>query len=340
MTKYFIATTALVYLLATSNVRTAASFQITPQAASSVRSTQQSRFMTLSPLGSGAADAASTTTTEAASITTEETKALFYTFADSLLRIDPSSGTCCRSGCSGCSYLDEKTGDFMYEEYTSVEGEDVPAWIAPYDHSDVGRTMSKEAHLSKWSNLLFDSEDAKEVKKESFEEIITAAFAESNTASKIVSLVNNDGVEDDTTEVYEISAVSSPPSTEAIEALWGLLSPTPGLPVLTKSDIVKSLKTIQSSTSPITATKWGGAITYNAFSKALQSKASAIANGEWDGSGFIDYESMSIEDLQEIIDEREMRQIPKMKKFMIEELRFYDEHGRQGKRHPVNRKLS
>jgi len=28
------------------------------------------------------------------------------------------------------------------------------------------------------------------------------------------------------------------------------------------------------------------------------------------------------------------------KRFMIEELRFYDEHGRQGKRHPVKNTLS
>ena len=55
----------------------------------------------------------------------------------------------------------------------------------------------------------------------------------------------------------------------------------------------------------------------------------------------MDYDSMSKEELLEECISRGMKtSFPKMKRIIIEELRFFDANGRQGKRHPVKNTLS
>ena len=44
-------------------------------------------------------------------------------------------------------------------------------------------------------------------------------------------------------------------------------------------------------------------------------------------------------ELLALCEEREMKKLPPMKRLIIEELRFYDVRGRQGKRHPGTKKL-
>ncbi len=72
-----------------------------------------------------------------------------------MLLHDPSRGTCCRNRCSGCAYLDPKSGDFACDEYTAAGGgADDPCpggWLAPYVVADFGDRV----HASSWGRILF-----------------------------------------------------------------------------------------------------------------------------------------------------------------------------------------
>ncbi|KAL3789395.1 hypothetical protein ACHAW5_010190 [Stephanodiscus triporus] len=58
------------------------------------------------------------------------------------------------------------------------------------------------------------------------------------------------------------------------------------------------------------------------------------------GATTSDYDSMDKEELLEVCASRGMTtSFPKMKTIIIEELRYYDANGRQGKRHPVEEYL-
>ena len=88
-----------------------------------------------------------------------------------------------------------------------------------------------------------------------------------------------------------------------------------------------------------------GAVTYDAFAKNLVTAADQLQQL---GCGFsdmdsnaVDYDAMSKEELLDLCVERGMKtNFPKMKRIIIEELRFFDANGRQGKRHPVKNTLT
>ena len=77
-----------------------------------------------------------------------------------------------------------------------------------------------------------------------------------------------------------------------------------------------------------------------AAGEQIQQLGGISDDGE-DGSNTVDYDSMEKEELLDLCVERGMKtSFPKMKRIIIEELRFFDANGRQGKRHPVKNTLS
>ena len=53
----------------------------------------------------------------------------------------------------------------------------------------------------------------------------------------------------------------------------------------------------------------------------------------------VDYEGMETPELKALLSERGMSCPLPMRRFIIEELRFFDANGRQGKRHPATKVL-
>jgi hypothetical protein len=108
-----------------------------------------------------------------------------------------------------------------------------------------------------------------------------------------------------------------------IDSIWLVFGPI-GSSTISISDVVTAIK-------KASKTKYG--MTIIEFEEAIakaNSKLSSLQNIE-----FVDYEGMDILTLQRLITERELKNIPPRKRLMIEELRFFDIHSRQGKRHPV-----
>ncbi|KAL9181802.1 hypothetical protein ACHAXT_012145 [Thalassiosira profunda] len=156
---------------------------------------------------------------------------------------------------------------------------------------------------STWSKLLFPSKEAKEVEKEGF-----AALLGTPDASPL-----------------------------AMQSLWNVLSPSAGYPRLSPTEIIRAIKGLDGSAYEI-----GGAAGFDAFEKGMHNAAEQIMQlgGVGGGTETIDYDAMSKEELLELFEERGMKASIKMKRILIEELRFYDANGRQGKRHPVKNTLS
>ncbi len=96
----------------------------------------------------------------------------------------------------------------------------------------------------------------------------------------------------------------------------------------------------------------GGAANFEAFKRGMIRAAERIvrpgmgARHGCDGRGgaattALDYDLMDKDELLAECASRGMTtSFPKMKRIIIKELRFYDVHGRQGKRHPVKNTLS
>jgi len=254
-------------------------------------------------------------------LTDTEVQTLFNLLADSTILYDPSRGTCCRNRCSGCTYLDP-AGNFLFDEYTTnnTSEEDSRGWLAPYVNVDFGECIQ----TSKWSTLLFppassdDSDDAKAAKKK--KEVERKEF---------------------TTLLEQQLSSSSSVSPLAIQALWNTLSPSVGYPRLTSTEIIRAIKGMEGAKSEM-----GGAVTYDTFAKNLLAAGDQIqqlgglSDGD-DESNVVDYDAMEKEELLGLCVERGMKtNFPKMKRIIIEELRFFDANGRQGKRHPVKNTLS
>jgi hypothetical protein len=246
-------------------------------------------------------------------ITDTEVETLFNLLADSTILYDPSRGTCCRNRCSGCTYLDPD-GNFLFDEYTTNDDEDNnQGWLAPYVTVDFGERIQ----TSKWSTLLFPSvsEAAAEKKKEVERKEFTTLLEQQ---------------------------LSSSVSPLAIQSLWNTLSPSVGYPRLTSTEIIRAIKGMEGSKSEM-----GGAVTFETFAKSLVAageqiqQLGGISDDGDDGSNTVDYDAMDKEELLDLCVERGMRtNFPKMKRIIIEELRFFDANGRQGKRHPVKNTLS
>ena len=130
----------------------------------------------------------------------------------------------------------------------------------------------------------------------------------------------------------EASELVEPPTDAAISALWYALA-SPGSPVLAKTEVAVQWQVLADSDS-------AGAVVFSRFADAV-AKGAAIAEaaGGDDESEVVDYESQEVQELLALCAEREMVNLPPMKRLIIEELRFYDEHGRQGKRNRGTRKL-
>mmetsp|Transcript_21446 Transcript_21446/g.32758 ORF Transcript_21446/g.32758 Transcript_21446/m.32758 type:complete len:306 (+) Transcript_21446:57-974(+) len=254
-------------------------------------------------------------------LTDTEVQTLFNLLADSTILYDPSRGTCCRNRCSGCTYLDP-AGNFLFDEYTTNNTSEVDSrgWLAPYVNVDFGERIQ----TSKWSTLLFppvssdDSDDDKAAKKK--KEVERKEF---------------------TTLLEQQLSSSSSVSPLAIQALWNILSPSVGYPRLTSTEIIRAIKGMEGAKSEM-----GGAVTYDTFAKNLLAAGDQIqqlgglSDGD-DESNVVDYDAMEKEELLDVCVERGMKtNFPKMKRIIIEELRFFDANGRQGKRHPVKNTLS
>jgi hypothetical protein len=96
----------------------------------------------------------------------------------------------------------------------------------------------------------------------------------------------------------------------------------------------------------------GGAANFEAFERGMIGAAERIVwsgvgarHGGDDGGGAVttalDSDLMDKDELLAECASRGMTtSFPKMKRIIIEELRFYNAHGRQGKRHPVKNTLS
>ena len=244
-------------------------------------------------------------------ITDTEVETLFNLLADSTILYDPSRGTCCRNRCSGCTYLDPD-GNFLFDEYTTNDDKDNnQGWLAPYVTVDFGERIQ----TSKWSTLLFPpvSEAAAEKKKEVERKEFTTLLEQQ---------------------------LSSSVSPLAIQSLWNTLSPSVGYPRLTSTEIIRAIKGMGQS-------EMGGAVTFETFARNLVAageqiqQLGGISDDGDDGSNTVDYDAMEKEELLDLCVERGMRTtFPKMKRIIIEELRFFDANGRQGKRHPVKNTLS
>lgn len=273
-----------------------------------------------SPSSGAAANAGEIATT---TLTRSEIKYLFRLISDEILLYDPSRGTCCRSRCSGCNYLDPVTGNFLYDEYAASsyrDGDDddyedyrLGGWLAPYVMVNFGERV----HASNWSRILFRQKTIehpsprKEVEKDQF-----------------ASLLGISG--------------SSEASSLALQSLWDVLSPSAVYPRLSTTDITQAIKGMEGSDYAK-----GGAVNFASFERGMIGAADRIVHpGSLDGVNgagkiSLDYDSMSKEELLEECTSRGMKtSFPKMMRIIIEELRFYDANGRQGIRHPVKNTLS
>ena len=112
-------------------------------------------------------------------MTRREIRSLFRLLSDGTVLRDPSGGTCCRNGCSGCAYyVDGANGGFAYDEFVDpdrreddddYDEEDYDAddddydddllpiggWLAPYAVADFGDRV----HPSSWGRILFPDDD-------------------------------------------------------------------------------------------------------------------------------------------------------------------------------------
>lgn len=244
--------------------------------------------------------ASSSTDAAATTLREEEMQTLFGLLSDTILLHDPSRGTCCRNMCSGCTYLDSE-GNFAYDEYIAEDANE-GGWLAPYVKVDFGARVQSSA----WSQILFPQPDPPKA-------------VERNDFAKLLGEPNV--------------------SPLALRSLWNALSPSAGYPRLTSNEIVRAIKGMEGSEYDK-----GGAANYKTFEQTVKNAAEQVVQlGGLDGgdSEEVDYDALEKEELLQLVEERGMKaNFPKMKRIIIEELRFFDANGRQGKRHPVKNTLS
>ncbi len=210
-------------------------------------------------------------------------------------------------------------GNFLFDEYTTDNNDEENdnnnrGWLAPYVNVDFGERIQ----TSKWSTLLFPP------------------AADDSTAAKKKKEVERK----EFTTLLEQQLSSSSVSPLAIQSLWNILSPSVGYPRLSSTEIIRAIKGMDGAKSEM-----GGAVTFDTFAKNLVAAGEQIQQlggiSEEEDSNVADYDSMEKEELLDLCVERGMKtNFPKMKRIIIEELRFFDANGRQGKRHPVKNTLS
>ncbi len=132
-----------------------------------------------------------------------------------------------------------------------------------------------------------------------------------------------------------------------LRLLWDILSPAVRYPRLSSNKITRGIRGMVGSSY-----KKGGAANFEAFERGMIGVAERIVwpgvcrrHGSNGGGGTattaLDYDLMDKDELLAECPSRGMAtSFPKMKRIIIKELRFYNAHGRQGKRHPVKNTLS
>ena len=180
-------------------------------------------------------------TTQPTALTTLEVHTVFTLIADTKLLYDPSSDTCCRTKCSGCSYSDGD-GNFKVVEYTD---DDEYGWLAPYVKVD----FCKRVHTSRWSELIFPPN------------------LESNDSE------NNSLQSKEVEQTKFVASLLEEPDTSplAIKSLWSVLSPSAGCPRLSSTEIIRAIKGLEGSMHDK-----GGAVDYTAFEKSMMDAADQI----------------------------------------------------------------
>ena len=108
----------------------------------------------------------------------------------------------------------------------------------------------------------------------------------------------------------------------AVDAAWRSLTTAPPL---TRSGMASKLRQLARGRPGVDEAAVGDAVRAAA--------AAPVAE-------HVDYEAMEAADLKALCRERGIARPPPVKRLVIEELRFYDAHGRPGKRHPATKKLS
>jgi hypothetical protein len=234
-----------------------------------------------------------------------EAATLFARLADDYILLDPSGGTCCRSGCSSCSWMDEETGEFLAEE-RRAELDGVAMWMAPYTLSEVGEGKS---HAARWAATLFG--ESSTVTRAEFDAKLGVPSAASRTVL-------------DGADAVEVPAGATP-STAALDALWTALAAN--APTLSADGTASAARALHKK-----------GVTLGDFRKQVAATAELIE--EKGLPAVVDYDAMDTADLKALVKERKLKMVPPMRRMIIEDLRFYDMHGRQGKRHPATKKLS
>ena len=125
-----------------------------------------------------------------------------------------------------------------------------------------------------------------------------------------------------------------------LDALWAVLA-KPGAPSATPGDVAARVREAARAHAGAAGgdaddPKWG--LSRAAFEAAL-AEATAALEATGGPAATVDYEGMETPELKALLSERGMNCPLPMRRFIIEELRFFDANGRQGKRHPATKVL-
>ena len=333
---------------------------------------------------------------------------LFGALSNSYAILDPSDGTCCRNGCSGCQFFNPETSMFQVIQYSAEKHQRV--WIPSYATNKIGHLT----HTSRWAEVLFGEGGKRTTaSRKSFNESLAAALAMVDSDAEIVDGTVA-GISSVGATVWSSEARPPPPAPSpsevtvpspvvapvpmaelrpAMDALWRAIG-SRGSPVLSRSEAAQRFSSyalqasklsdsVPSSKEPgeaaaeegerkekrkattisLGVSSVGGgrarALRYDGFRLALLAAADeeereraaakqnsmdkGIADKESDGvppmAEFVDYESMESPALLGLCSERGISSPPPMKRLIIEELRFFDQYGRAGKRNKRTRQL-
>ena len=257
-------------------------FRAHSQPPRSARGAPSSRLASSTGSAAAAVDVAT-----GAALDPAETRRLFALISDSAVLRDPSNGQCCRNRCSGCVYLDQSSGRFLYDEWTASDG-----LIAPYKRLDVGETVA----TSSWGRLLFA--DDGQVERSDF--------------ARLLGVQEGDvGGEGGTGDGEVMSRL-------AVQCLWNVLSPSAGYPRLSSAEVCRAVKGTDGSSSEM-----GGALDLETFEAAMVRAAErilerggidayALGGDASAAAAEVDYDAMSKEELSALVDERGMVRVPKM----------------------------
>ena len=261
----------------------------------------------LAPVDAAAADAA---------------RALFRVLADARIRIDPSGGTCCRGMCSGCVWLNDD-GSFRFE--TSARGgRDGEGYVAPYAAPPKPQ---------------FDLDDDDDIAPRSA--WCTALFGDaSSLASARTTRARRSATRSRASARAARACSARACSTSACSTRSGPCSPSPARRARRPATSPRVREAARARTrAPPAATPTTRSGGCRARRSRPRSRATAALEASGGPAATVDYEGMETPELKALLSERGMNCPLPMRRFIIEELRFFDANGRQGKRHPATKVL-